>query len=189
MRDLDVPLIAFAGAPFTVASYLIEGRPSRTYVRTKALMHTDPDLWFALMDRLADLAIASLTSQIDHGARRGQLFDSWAGALSPDDYAGSCCRPAPGCSMPSASSASRGSTSASSRRAARADGRGGAEVVGVDWRTPLDVARTRVPDGTVLQGNLDPAIVAAGWEATEPAALDVLRRGSGGAGPRRRGGP
>ena len=187
VRDLDVPLIAFAGAPFTVASYLIEGRPSRTYVRTKALMHTDPDLWFALMDRLADLAIASLTSQIDHGASAAQLFDSWAGALSPDDYARYV--------LPASTrvfdavgelGVPRIHFGVITAELLGLMAEAGAEVVGVDWRTPLDVARTRVPDGTVLQGNLDPAVVAAGWEATEPAALDVLARG-GGAGPRRSG--
>ena len=82
----DVPLIGFAGAPFTVASYLVEGRPSRTYEHTKALMYTEPDLWFALLDRLADLALASLRSQVENGASAVQLFDSWAGALSPSDY-------------------------------------------------------------------------------------------------------
>ena len=86
VAELDIPLIGFAGAPFTVASYLIEGRPSRTYENSKVLMKSQPDLWFALMDRLADLAIASLQSQIAHGAEAIQLFDSWAGALSEADY-------------------------------------------------------------------------------------------------------
>ncbi len=86
VNELSVPLIGFAGAPFTVASYLIEGRPSRTYGRTKALMHGEPALWDALMDRLADLAIVSLRSQVEAGASALQLFDSWAGALSPPDY-------------------------------------------------------------------------------------------------------
>ena len=82
----DTPLIGFAGAPFTVASYLIEGGPSRTYTCTKALMHGDPDLWRDLIDRLADMAVASLRSQVEAGASAIQLFDSWAGALSPPDY-------------------------------------------------------------------------------------------------------
>jgi uroporphyrinogen decarboxylase len=185
VAELPVPLIAFAGAPFTVASYLLEGRPSRTYVRTKALMHTDEALWFDLMDALADLAIDSLRSQIDAGASALQLFDSWAGALSPQDY-------------------ERFVLPASTKvRSAFADAdvprihfgvntsellgliaSAGAEVVGVDWRTPLDAARTRVPDHVGLQGNLDPAIVAAGWEPTEAAVLDVLRRGGGNPGGR-----
>ena len=84
--ELSVPLIGFAGAPFTVASYLIEGGPSRSYARTKALMLGDPNLWFALLDRLVDLAVASLRSQVTAGARALQLFDSWAGALAPPVY-------------------------------------------------------------------------------------------------------
>ena len=86
VAELPVPLIAFAGAPFTVASYLIEGKPSRTYGLVKTLMLTDEPLWFRLMDRLADLAIASLRSQVGAGASAVQLFDSWAGALSPSQY-------------------------------------------------------------------------------------------------------
>ena len=82
----DVPLIGFAGAPFTVASYLVEGAPTRTWTRTKALMHTDPELWDALVDRLADQALASLRAQVAAGASAVQLFDSWAGALTPADY-------------------------------------------------------------------------------------------------------
>ena len=81
------PLIGFAGAPFTVASYLIEGRPSRTYGLTKAMLHGEPKLWSQLLDRLADIAIASLRAQVEAGASAIQLFDSWAGALSPDVYA------------------------------------------------------------------------------------------------------
>ncbi|MCC6183236.1 MAG: uroporphyrinogen decarboxylase, partial [Microthrixaceae bacterium] len=182
VRDLPVPLIAFAGAPFTVASYLLEGRPSRTYVATKALMHTDEALWHELMDRLADLAIASLRSQVDNGASAVQLFDSWAGALSPADYERFA--------MPASTKvlAAAGELGVPRIHFGVTTGEllglmaaAGAEVVGVDWRTPLDAARTRVPAGTVLQGNLDPALPAAGWAATEPAADDVLRRGGGAA--------
>jgi uroporphyrinogen decarboxylase len=179
-RELTVPLIAFAGAPFTVASYLVEGRPSRTYVRTKALMHTDEALWHRLIDRLADLAIASLRSQVAAGASAVQLFDSWAGALSPADYERFV--------LPASTKVLAGVADLGVPRIHFGVSTGellglmaqaGAEVVGVDWRTPLDVARTRVPAGTSLQGNLDPALVAAGWGPTEPAALDVLRRGGG----------
>src|SRR3954452_1023340 len=84
--DDEVPLLAFAGAPFTVASYLIEGRPSRTYEHTKRLMHTEPELWERLMQRLVQPAPASIAGQLDHGARAFQLFDSWAGSLSRADY-------------------------------------------------------------------------------------------------------
>lgn len=185
VNDLDVPLIGFAGAPFTVASYLIEGRPSRTYLKTKALMYSNPGLWFELMDRLADLAIESIRSQVEAGAAAAQLFDSWAGALSPVDYETYV-------------------LGASSKVIAAVRSLGvpvihfgvntgellglmaaaGADVVGVDWRTPLDSARGRVPVDVSLQGNLDPAVVAAGWEATEPRVLDVLRRGGGNPGGR-----
>ncbi len=178
--ELSVPLIAFAGAPFTVASYLIEGRPSRTYVRTKALMHTDEALWTELMDRLADLAIASLRSQVDAGAAAVQLFDSWAGALNPMEYERYV--------LPHSTKvlSAAGELGVPRIHFGVITGEllglmasAGAEVVGVDWRTPLDAARRRVPADVTLQGNLDPAIVAAGWEPTEPAVRDVLRRGGG----------
>ena len=178
--ELPVPLIAFAGAPFTVASYLIEGRPSRTYVRTKALMHTDEKLWHELLDRLADLAITSLRSQVELGAAALQLFDSWAGALSPQDYERFV--------MPASSKVLHAVADLGGPRihfgvnTAELLGlmaAAGADVVGVDWRTPLDAARSRVPADVSLQGNLDPAVVAAGWEPTRVAATDVLRRGGG----------
>lgn len=180
VTELDVPLIAFAGAPFTVASYLVEGRPSRTYTKVKSLMMTDEALWHRLADRLADLAIASLRSQLDAGASAVQLFDSWAGALSPSQYERYA--------MP----ATRKVLEAVRRPGVpiihfgvhtgellglMADA--GADVVGVDWRTELDAARTRVPARCALQGNLDPAVVIAGWDATREAAEDILRRNDG----------
>lgn len=178
--ELGIPLIAFAGAPFTVASYLVEGRPSRTYVHTKALMHTDEVLWRELLDRLADLAIASLRSQVSNGASAVQLFDSWAGALSPQDYERFVL---PASSRVLAAVADLGVPrihfGVSTGELLGLMASAGAEVVGVDWRTPLEVARGRVPDGTVLQGNLDPALVAAGWDVAGPAADDVLQRGGG----------
>jgi uroporphyrinogen decarboxylase len=180
VAELPVPLIGFAGAPFTVASYLIEGRPTRTWVRTKALMHSDESLWFDLLDRLADLAVASLRSQIDHGVAAVQLFDSWAGALSPADYERYV--------LPASTKVLAGVADlgvprihfgVSTGELLGLMARAGAEVVGVDWRTPLDAARSRIPAGTVVQGNLDPALVAAGWDATEPAARAVLEAGGG----------
>ncbi len=180
VRDLPVPLIAFAGAPFTVASYLLEGRPSRTYVRTKALMHSDESLWFDLLDRLADLAIASLRSQVAEGAAAVQLFDSWAGALSPQHYE-RFVLPASTKVLDAVADLGvpRIHFGVSTGELLGLMASAGADVVGVDWRTPLDAARDRVPAGTTLQGNLDPAVVAAGWAATEAEALDVLRRGGG----------
>ena len=180
VRELSVPLIGFAGAPFTVASYLIEGRPSRTYTRTKAMMHGDPSLWHALMERLAEMAIASLRSQIAQGAAALQLFDSWAGALAPPDYERFV--------LPHSRRVFEGVADLGVPRIHFGVGTGellgllaaaGADVVGVDWRVPLDVARTRVPPGTALQGNLDPALCFAPWEVTEAAVRDVLRRNAG----------
>jgi len=179
-RELPVPLIGFAGAPFTVASYLIEGRPSRTYTRTKALMHGDPVLWHALMDRLADLAIVSLRSQIVNGAAALQIFDSWAGALSPPDYERFV--------LPHSTRVFAEVADLGVPRIHFGVGTGellglmaaaGADVVGVDWRVPLDVARTRVPSGVALQGNLDPALCFAPWEVVAEAVRDVLRRNAG----------
>ncbi len=173
--DLDVPLIGFAGAPFTVASYLIEGGPSRHFTRTKTLMHSDPATWFALLDHLGDLALASLESQLDAGAVAIQLFDSWAGALTRADY-------------------ERFALPASSRVLGALDGRdvprihfgvgtgelldlmagAGADVVGVDWHVPLSSARRRVGSHVALQGNLDPALCLAPFEVVAAEARRVL---------------
>lgn len=180
-RELgEVPLIGFAGAPFTVASYLVEGAPTRTWTRTKALMHTDPGLWDQLMDRLADQAVASLRAQVTAGASAVQLFDSWAGALTPADYerfvlphsakvlAGVADLGVPRIHF----GVSTGELLPLMRRA-------GADVVGVDWRVPLDAARDRLGDDVVLQGNLDPALVVAGVDVALEGARDVLRRNDG----------
>jgi uroporphyrinogen decarboxylase len=175
-----VPLIGFAGAPFTVASYLIEGGPSRTYGRTKSLMHADPDLWHDLADRLADLAIASLASQVDAGAGVVQLFDSWAGALSPPDYERYV--------LPHTRRVLRTIGELGVPRIHFGVGTGellgllraaGPDVVGVDWRVPLDVARARLGDEVTLQGNLDPAVCLAPWPVVERQTLDVLERNAG----------
>ena len=176
----DVPLIGFAGAPFTVASYLIEGRPSRTYGHTKAMMHGEPALWERLMDALADMALASLRSQVRAGARAVQLFDSWAGALSPPDYERFV--------LPWSRRVLEGVADLGVPRIHFGVGTGellglmasaGVEVQGVDWRVPLDVARTRVPDGVALQGNLDPALCLAPWEVVAEGVRDVLARNAG----------
>ena len=173
------PLIGFAGAPFTVASYLIEGRPSRTYGLTKAMMHGDTDLWRQLLDRLADMAIASLLSQVEAGASAIQLFDSWAGALSPDVYRELV--------MPASAKVLAALESTGVPRIHFGVGTGellplmgaaGADVVGVDWRVPLDVARDRLP-GKAVQGNLDPAVCLAPWAVVADRTRDVLRRNAG----------
>ncbi len=181
VRELgDVPLIGFAGAPFTVASYLVEGRPSRTYEKTKALMYTDPELWFALLDRLADLALASLQSQVANGASAVQLFDSWAGALSPSDYVRYV--------QPASQKVLEGIASTGVPRIHFGVNTGellthmrdaGADVMGIDWRLDLDDARTRLGDATALQGNLDPVAVLAGADVALERSRDVLRRAGG----------
>jgi uroporphyrinogen decarboxylase len=180
VEELPVPLIGFAGAPFTVASYLIEGAPSRTYGRTKSLMLGDPDLWHALMARLTDLAVASLRSQVDAGAAAVQLFDSWAGALSPPTYERFV--------LPHSRAVFDAVADLGVPRIHFGVGTGellglmadaGADVVGVDWRVPLDVARHRVRPGTALQGNLDPAVCLAPWGVVAEATRDVLARNAG----------
>ena len=178
--ELDVPLIGFAGGPFTLASYLVEGGPSKTHARTKALMHTEPRTWRELLDRLAGISLASLRAQVEAGAQAVQVFDSWAGALSPDDYRDHV--------LEASASIFAGLSDLDVPRIHFGVGTGellgllgaaGADVVGVDWRVPLDVARTRVADGLALQGNLDPAVCLAPWDVVEAAALDVLRRNAG----------
>ena len=176
----EVPLIGFAGAPFTVASYLVEGAPTRTWTRTKALMHTDPALWAELLDRLADQAIASLGAQVAAGASAVQLFDSWAGALTPADYERHV--------MPASAKVLAAAGALGVPRIHFGVGTGellplmraaGTDVVGVDWRVPLDSARARLGADAVLQGNLDPALVVAGGEVAVAGARDVLRRNDG----------
>ena len=176
----DVPLIGFAGAPFTVASYMVEGGPSRTYARTKRLMYADPDLFAALLDRLADLAVASLRSQVGAGASAIQLFDSWAGALSPSDYRHYV--------MPASAKVLAGVADlgvprihfgVSTGELLGLMGQAGADVVGVDWRVDLDDARARLGDDVALQGNLDPTAIVAGTDVALDRTRDVLRRADG----------
>jgi uroporphyrinogen decarboxylase len=179
----EVPLIGFAGAPFTVASYLVEGRPSRTYTRTKALMYGDEGLWHELLDRLADLAIASLRSQVEHGARAVQVFDSWAGALTPSDYR-RYVLPASAKVFDAIASLQvpRIHFGVTTAELLGLFAEAGADVVGVDWRTPLSQARARVDavrPGLALQGNLDPAVVLAPWPAVEAKVREVLDENGG----------
>ena len=175
VAELDVPLIGFAGAPFTVASYLVEGRPSRDHVATKSLMFSNEPLWHALCDRLADMAITSLRSQIDNGASAIQLFDSWAGALSPAQYRRYVY---PHSAKVMAGVADTGVPrihfGVSTGELLPLMGAVGADVVGVDWRVPLSSARERVAPGLSLQGNLDPTVAFAGAEVACDAARAVL---------------
>ncbi|OON80589.1 uroporphyrinogen decarboxylase [Streptomyces tsukubensis] len=174
------PLIGFAGAPFTLASYLIEGGPSRNHEHTKAMMYGDPELWADLLDRLADITAAFLKVQIEAGASAVQLFDSWVGALSPADYRRQV--------MPASSKVFAAVASYGVPRIHFGVGTGellglmgeaGADVVGVDWRVPLDEAARRVGPGKALQGNLDPAVLYAPREAVEAKTGEVLDAAAG----------
>ncbi|MPZ71607.1 MAG: uroporphyrinogen decarboxylase [Actinobacteria bacterium] len=179
-RELDVPLIGFGGAPFTLASYLVEGGPSKDQARTRALMYSDPTAWHALMERLTVAMLAYLRSQVEAGADAIQLFDSWVGSLSPADYEAMV--------LPYVARILHGLEDLSVPRITFGVGTGellglmassGADVVGVDWRVPLDEARRRTGERVALQGNLDPVVCLAGWEATRKQADEVLRRGGG----------
>jgi uroporphyrinogen decarboxylase len=172
--------IGFAGAPFTLASYLVEGGPSRNHEHTKSLMYGDPQLWADLLDRLADITAAFLKVQIEAGASAVQLFDSWVGALAPADYRRSV--------LPASAKVFRAVESYGVPRIHFGVGTGellglmgeaGADVVGVDWRVPLDEAARRVGPGRALQGNLDPAVLFAPTEVVEAKAQEVLDAAAG----------
>ncbi|GDY32949.1 uroporphyrinogen decarboxylase [Gandjariella thermophila] len=185
VRELgDTPLIGFAGAPFTLASYLVEGGPSRHHERTKALMHADPKTWHALLDHLADLTLAFLRMQVAAGVDAVQLFDSWAGALSERDYREFV--------LPHSAKVLGGLAGTGVPRIHFGVGTGellvamreaGADVVGVDWRVPLDEAARRLraaaPDGPVpvVQGNLDPALLLADWPVVEREVRRIVAEG------------
>ena len=178
--ELEVPLIGFAGAPFTVASYLIEGRPSRTYAKTKAMMLGEPELWAALIDRLADLALGFVRAQVEAGASAVQLFDSWAGALTPEQYEAHV--------LPASRKVFAGLADLDVPRVHFGVGTGellglfadaGADVVGVDWRVPIDAGWERIGFDKGVQGNLDPAACLAPWPAVEREVVGVLDRIAG----------
>jgi uroporphyrinogen decarboxylase len=179
VRELGAtPLIGFAGAPYTLASYLIEGGPSKDHVTTKALMHGAPDVWDALMRRLAEISAGFLRVQIEAGASAVQLFDSWAGGLSPADYRDFVL---PHSAAVFASIADLEvprihfgvTTGELLSDMATAD----VEVVGVDWRVPLDRAAARIRPGQAVQGNLDPTLVFAPWEVLAAKAVEVIEQG------------
>jgi len=172
------PLIGFAGAPFTLASYLVEGGPSRTHAKTKAMMYGRPELWHALCARLAQITLEFLRVQVAAGVSAVQLFDSWAGALSEADYRRFV--------LPHSTHVLAGLADAGVPRIhfglgtaqlLTAMGEAGADVVGVDWRVPLDRATTLVGAGRSLQGNLDPCTLFAPWPVVEREVRRVLAEG------------
>ncbi|MGC5614848.1 uroporphyrinogen decarboxylase [Georgenia sp. Z1491] len=172
----DTPLIGFGGAPFTLAAYLVEGRPSRDHLAARALMHADPAAWDRLLTWTADLTGAFLAAQVDAGVRAVQLFDSWAGSLSVDDYTA---RAAPYSARALDHVADRVprvsfGTGTSELLTVMA---GHAEVVGVDHRLRLDVANERLGGEVPLQGNIDPALLTAPWEVLERHVRAVVEAG------------
>jgi len=180
-RELEneVPVIGFAGAPFTVASYAIEGGGSRTYVATKALMYNDAPAWHRFMDLVADVTAHYLNMQIDAGAHAVQLFDSWAGVLSPHDYR-TFVQPY---SRKVIAALRKGTpvihfgTMTGTLLEAMRDA--GGDVIGLDWRVELDEAWQRLGSGVGVQGNLDPALLFSDRRTIRAAASDILRRAGG----------
>lgn len=172
----DTPLIGFAGAPFTLASYLIEGGPSKHHEKTKALMYGDPVMWHALLARLAEITLTFLEVQIRAGASAIQLFDSWAGALSEADYRTFVMPHSQTVLERLAGAVPRIHFGVGTAQLLTAMGEAGADVVGVDWRTPLNVAATQV-GGRPVQGNLDPSVLFAPWEAIEREVKRVVAEG------------
>jgi uroporphyrinogen decarboxylase len=178
----DVPLIGFAGAPFTLASYLVEGGPSRNHERTKAMMLGEPQTWHALMSTLTDITIEFLRTQAEAGVDAIQLFDSWAGTLSLADYREYVL---PHSSRVFGALVGEGvpmthfGVGTAELLGAMADAIpvGAPAAVGVDWRTSLSDAATRVRPEVALQGNLDPVVLLAGWPAVERAVRAVVADG------------
>ena len=172
------PLIGFAGAPFTLAAYLVEGGPSKDHIRARTLMHSDPEAWEGLLGWAADVTGRFLRAQLLAGASAGQLFDSWVGSLSKADYVQRV--------APFSAQALTHIRDLDVPVVHFGVGSGevlkemhdiGVDVMGVDWRLPLDEASARLGGGVTLQGNVDPALLAAPWPVLEAHVLDVLRRG------------
>ncbi len=173
-----VPLIGFAGAPFTLASYLVEGRPSRDHAQTRALMREDPGAWHALLGRVAEITGTFLRAQALAGASAVQLFDSWAGALTPDEYrtlvqphSARALAAVADLPVPRVHFGTRTEPLLVDMHAA------GATVMGVDAQTPLDHANALLGGTVPLQGNIDPELLGADWDVLRAHTREVLRRG------------
>jgi uroporphyrinogen decarboxylase len=178
-RESPVPLIGFAGAPFTLACYLVEGGPSRDFVRTKALMHRDPETWASLMDHLVDTTVRYLTAQVAAGAQAVQVFDSWVGGLSPFDYEGSVLpwmrRLFEGITPLGVPAIHFGVGTAGLLRLQAA---AGGDVIGLDWRISLADGWDLVGERGV-QGNLDPVLLLGPWAGVEASTRWILAQAAG----------
>ncbi|CAM2961443.1 uroporphyrinogen decarboxylase [Paenibacillus sediminis] len=178
-RELDVPLITFAGAPFTIASYLIEGRPSKSYIRTKTLMYEQPEVWHQLMAKLGDMVITYLRAHVANGGRAFQLFDSWVGALAPKDFqvyvlptitrifAELQDLDVPKIYFPGVSSGELLPTLRNLR----------ADVIGLDWRVSITEGRKRTGNKFAVQGNLDPYVLTAPMNVIKQYAKEIIDEG------------
>ena len=176
----DTPLIGFCGAPFTVASYLIEGRSSRDFLTTKSMMYSSPQTWHALMDKLASVLVEYLAAQVRAGAQAVQLFDSWVGTLAPRDYvefvqpySRRVLQAAQSSGVPVIHFGTGASTLLPAMKAA------GGTVLGVDWRLPLGQARRLIGEDVAIQGNLDPAVLFAPLAELEKRVHEVLAQAEG----------
>ncbi|MGZ7439954.1 uroporphyrinogen decarboxylase [Paenibacillus sp. TH7-28] len=178
-RELDVPLITFAGAPFTIASYLIEGSPSKSYIRTKEMMYGEPELWFRLMDKLGDMVIAYLRAHVRSGGKAFQLFDSWVGALAPKDFqkyvlptitrifAELQDLDVPKIYFPGVSSGELLPTLTGLA----------ADCIGLDWRVSISEGRRRTGGKFAVQGNLDPYVLTAPMNVIKQQAKEIIDDG------------
>lgn len=178
-KELTVPLITFAGAPFTLASYMIEGRPSKNYIRTKELMYSDPETWALLMEKLGDMVIAYFKAQIRAGADAVQLFDSWVGSLAPKDFERFALptvarifealheEKVPKIYYPGVASGELLPVLKDLK----------ADVIGLDWRVSIDEARRRLPARFAVQGNLDPMVLTAPLSVIEQYAKEIIDQG------------
>jgi len=173
----DQAVVGFCGGPFTVAGYLVEGRPSREFTKVKAMMYGAPEVWHALMKKLADCFVRYVQAKVEAGADAIQLFDSWVGALSVADYeefvAPYSKRILDSLECPTI----HFGTGTTHLLGAMRDA--GGDVIGLDWRVPLDRGWELVGDDRGVQGNLEPAVLLGPWERVEAAALDVLERAGG----------
>jgi uroporphyrinogen decarboxylase len=173
----DQAVIGFCGGPFTVAGYLVEGKPTREFVKVKAMMYREPAIWHALMEKLADAFSKYVAGKVRSGADVIQVFDSWVGALSPADYAEFVqpysARILGSLKVPTIHFGTGTATLLAAMREA------GGDVIGLDWRIPLDEGWETVGHDRGVQGNLDPAALLGPWDRVERATADVLDRAGG----------